>query len=258
MLALCVMTAFIASFLSNVIRMQEKWLLLSISQILPKAMYLTIVANYVLFKYGIDLLHLIAAQTIALFATTLFFTWITRDQLLQSFHTKIDYIRLIKFLKFGAPLILSGVFFWGLTSLDKVFLRSMSSYEELALYSVSVSFAGVALIFQSIFSTVWAPLVYKWSAAGLDPDKIHQITDHVLAFIVILFSLMGVFSWAVTLLVPKTYYNSQYLLPLCMCYPLFYTLSETTVVGIGLTRKTIYLLLASMIALSSMCYVIIY
>lgn len=249
MLALCVLTAFITIFLSNLIRMQEKWFLLSLSQILPKAMYISIVGIYVIFKFGINLLHLVAAQTIALAGTTLFLAWITREQLMQSIQAQINYVKLRTLIKFGAPLILSGVFFWGLTSLDKIFLRSMSSYEELALYSVSVSFAGVALIFQGIFSTVWAPLVYKWTAERVEPEKIHQVTDHVLAFAILLFALMGVFSWLVTFFVPATYYNAQYLLPLCMCYPLFYTLSETTVVGIGITRKTAYSMLASMIAL---------
>ena len=250
MLAVCVVTSFIAIYLSNLVRMQEKWFLLSLSQILPKAMYLLIVGIYLLCKSKIDLQYLVAAQTAALSATMLFFVWVARDILQQASRVKIDYQKLRQALKFGAPLILSGVFFWGLTSLDKVFLRSMSSYTELALYSVSVSFAGVALIFQGIFSTVWAPQVYKWAAENVEPERIYQVTEHVLAFIVVLFPLMGMFSWAVTYFVPRAYYNAQYLLPLCMCYPLFYTLSETTVVGIGITRKTVYAMYAALVALA--------
>jgi len=124
----------------------------------------------------------------------------------------------------------------------------MSTFEELGIYSVSASVAGVALIFQRVFSTVWAPIVYKWAAEGINPQKIDQITEHVLAVVVFVFSFAGLFSWLVTYLLPETYNKVQYIVVACMGCPLFYTLSETTIVGLGITRKTIYAMYASIIA----------
>jgi O-antigen/teichoic acid export membrane protein len=132
--------------------------------------------------------------------------------------------------------------------MDKVFLRKYSTYEELGIYSVSVSFAGAAIIFQSIFSTIWSPLVYRWVNEGVDPIEIHKVSQHVLSCVLALFSILGMFSWVVRWILPSHYAPVQYLLVACMGYPLFYTLSETTVVGIGIARKSIYSMLSSVIA----------
>jgi O-antigen/teichoic acid export membrane protein len=124
----------------------------------------------------------------------------------------------------------------------------MSTFDELGIYSVASSFAAAAIIFQGIFSTIWAPMVYKWVAEGKDLEKVEQITEYVLAAIVLLFALAGVFSWIVPYFLPASYSRIQYILVACMGYPLFYTLSETTVVGIEIVRKTSYAMLASVIA----------
>ncbi|MNR06050.1 hypothetical protein D3C85_1221080 [compost metagenome] len=150
-------------------------------------------------------------------------------------------------LRFGAPLILGGVAFWGMTAMDKVFLRSLSTFEELGVYSVATSFAAAAIIFQSVFSIVWAPTVYKWSAEGVNSDKIDLVTDYVLFAVVVLFCIAGVFSWIITYVLPPSYERVQYILLSCMAYPLFYTLSETTVVGLGVARKSSYVMLAALI-----------
>ncbi|MCY1346387.1 hypothetical protein D9M69_324710 [compost metagenome] len=161
---------------------------------------------------------------------------------------RIDTEKLKAMLRFGAPLIMSGVAFWGLTAMDKIFLRNFSSFEELGVYSVASSFAAAAIVFQNIFSIIWAPTVYKWAAESINVKKIDQVTEYVLVAVVILFSLTGLFSWVVIYLLPASYAKVQYILVACMAYPLFYTLSETTVVGLGITRKSIYVMAASIIA----------
>ena len=75
-----------------------------------------------------------------------------------------------------------------------------------------------------------------------------RVTEYVLATVVFLFVLAGLFSWLVTYLLPEEYKKVQYILVPCMAYPLFYTLSETTVVGLGINRKSSYAMIASLIA----------
>lgn len=138
--------------------------------------------------------------------------------------------------------------FWGLTATDKILLKELSDFEQLGLYSVAVSFAAAATIFQSVFSTIWAPMVYKWAAAGENLDKIHKVNRYVLLAVIILFCLAGLFSWVVTLILPETYNAVQWILISCLGYPLLYTLSETTVVGIGITRRSGFAMLAAFLA----------
>lgn len=244
----CLLLSFISRFLSLVLRMQERGLAYSMSQVLPKALFLVVIGIYVLFSFGFDFSHLVTAHVISISAVTLIFAWNTRGELLTSLAQKVNKEKLIAMLKFGLPLIMGGVAFWGLTAMDKLFLRGLSTFEELGIFSVAVSFAAAAIIFQQIFSTVWAPTVYKWAAEGINPEKIDQVTEHVLAVVVFIFALAGLFSWIVSYLLPDTYDKVQYMLVACMAYPLLYTLSETTAVGIGLTRKSLYAMVASIVA----------
>lgn len=244
----CFLAAFVSRFLSLILRMQERGLAFSMSQVLPKVVFLTIIGVYVLFSFGFDLLHLIIAHTLSIVAVALIYAWNTRQEWLVALKQRIDTEELKAMMRFGAPLAMSGVAFWGLTAMDKIFLRNFSTFEELGVYTVASSFAAAAIVFQSVFSIIWAPTVYKWAAEGLNTKKIDQVTEYVLTAVVILFSLAGLFSWIVTYLLPVSYVKVQYLIVACMAYPLFYTLSETTVVGLGITRKSSYAMAASIIA----------
>lgn len=248
LVALCFGATFVSRFLSLILRMQEKGLAFSMSQVLPKLLFLSVIGVYILFSFGFDFLYLVIAQTLSVVAVTLVYGWNTRQEWLAALSQKIDTEKLKSMLRFGAPLIMGGVAFWGLTAMDKVFLRSFSTFEELGIYSVASSFAAAAVILQSIFSTVWAPTVYKWAAEGINTEQIDQITEYVLVAVVTLFSLAGLFSWIITYLLPPSYAGVQYVLVACMAYPLFYTLSEATGVGLGIARKSTYAMMASIIA----------
>ncbi|KTG29873.1 polysaccharide biosynthesis protein [Idiomarina sp. WRN-38] len=239
---------FISRFFSLVLRMNERGLAYSMSQVLPKLLLLLIVGGYVLVDASKDLTNLILANTSAITFVFAIYAWNTRKEWLASFYCKLDISQLKQMLRFGLPLILGGLAFWGLTAMDKLFLRAMTSFEELGVYSVSVSFAAAAVILQSVFSTVWAPTVYKWASKGQGLENVHLVTRYILALVVLGFSLAGLFSWVVTLFLPSNYSAVQWIVVSCIGYPLLYTLSETTVVGIGISKRTSYSMLASLIA----------
>ena len=149
-------------------------------------------------------------------------------------------------LAFGLPLVIGGLAAWGLNVMDKLFLRAMSNYTELGIYSVAMSIAAVAAILSGIFNTIWSPMVFKWESENLvDLKKIDNISETILVIIYFLIVLSGLFSWIIPYLLPKQYSIIQFLITTCLLGPLFYTLSETTAVGIALTRKTKLSMLAS-------------
>lgn len=249
LLAFALLASFLSRFLSLVLRMYERGLAFSMSQILPKLFLLFIILIYVSSDVVKDFESLMLANTLAIVLTCLIFAWNTRSELRLSYNQNIDRQQLKQMLHFGLPLILSGVAFWGLTSLDRVFLSRWSSYSELAIYSISVSFAAAASIFQSVFSTVWAPMVYKWASKDQGYDKVIMASRYVLIVVTLLFCAAGLFSWVIQYLLPAEYSKVQWILMACLAYPLLYTLSETTVVGIGITRKSSYAVLATVLAL---------
>ena len=248
LVALALVVSFISRFLSLVLRMNERGVAFSMSQLLPKLLLLAIIGGYIAVGAEKNLTNLVLANVASISFICVIFVWNTRMEWLAAIKTSLDVGHLKRMLRFGLPLILGGLAFWGLTAIDKVFLRTLASFEELGLYSVSVNFAAAASILQSVFSTVWAPTVYKWAAAGKGLENVHKVSRFILALVVLGFALAGLFSWMVTLFLPPQYAAVQWVLVSCVGYPLLYTLSETTVVGIGISRRSSYAMLAASIA----------
>lgn len=246
--AAILLSTFISRFLSLVLRMNEQGVAYSMSQLLPKMLLILIIYGYVLFDAEKNLTNLLVANLFALLSVCIIYGWNTRKEWLLGLKQSLDLKYLKYLLSFGTPLIFGGLAFWGLTATDKILLKELSSYEELGLYSVSVSFAAAATIFQSIFSTVWAPTVYKWAATGEGLEKIYKVNRYVLLAVVVLFCLAGLFSWTVTFILPNSYDSVRWILIPCLGFPLLYTLSETTVIGIGITRRSEFSMLAAIIA----------
>lgn len=236
-------------FFSLILRMQEKGLLFSLSQLLPKVLYLLILLNFILFTKQHNLNQLLIATLCSVLGVFILFLWNTRYERFTIFHYKIDIKQLRAMLVYSIPLFLSGLAFWGVNSIDRIMLKQLSTLKELGIFSIAMSFASVALILQSVFSVVWAPIVYKWVKNNEDMTKVFAITD-ILSFIVVaLFSLAGLLSWIVSYILPNEYNTVQYLVLSCLGVPLFYIMSETTVIGINITKKTTYALLATLISL---------
>ena len=148
------------------------------------------------------------------------------------------------------PLVIGGLASWGLNVMDRIFLRNMSTYTELGVYSVAMSIAGVAALFSGIFNTIWAPMVFKWVSEGnIDFKTIDDISEYLLAAIYFLVVLSGLFSWIIPNFLPQSYAEIQFIITPCLLGPLFYTLSETTAIGIAIARKTKLAMLASIVAM---------
>lgn len=246
----CFIVALLSRFLSLILRMQERAFAFSMSQLLPKILLLFIILIIVWFGYSKDTYSLLTANTLSLCLAFIIYAWNTRLDWLPAIKLKINQEQFKKYLAFGFPLIIGGLASWGLNTVDKLFLRGMASYAELGVYSVAMSLAGVATLIAGIFNTIWAPMVYKWVSTGdVDYQKIDQISEYVLAAIYLAVVLTGLFSWVIPYLLPQKYEQVQVLITICLIGPLFYTLSETTAVGIAITRKTKFSMYASIGAL---------
>lgn len=229
---------YVSRFLSLILRMHERGWAYSASQVLPKILSLTLVLCVPLFDWGNSFRTLQIIVVAGLLAVMLVYAWNTRLEWRAALKQRIDIWELRRLLAFGLPLILSGLAYWGLTATSTYSLRHWSTLEELAIYSVTNSFAGAAVIFQSIFATIWAPTVYKWVAQGVEMDRVDSVARHALVIVVLIMTAAGVFSWITDLLLPAHYYPVKYLLASGVAPTLLYTLSEVTAVGIGISRRT--------------------
>jgi O-antigen/teichoic acid export membrane protein len=244
------LSGFITRFLALILRMEERGLAFSLSQVLPKALFLALVALQVLLKVRADFRTLLGATAISALAVPLVYGWNTRHTLRAALRARIDPERLKAMSRYALPLVPGGLAFWGLTAVDRMFLRGCSTLSELAVYSVAANFAAGAAILQSVFGTLWAPTVYRWASQGDCADKVDRAMNHVLFAVILLFCAFGLMAWILPLLLPPQYAPVRYVFIAALAYPLLYTLSETTVVGINLQRRSGLALLASACALA--------
>lgn len=245
-----VVVAFIARFLSLILRMQERGLAFSMSQVIPKFLFLIILGVFFVFDFKRDFFTLLLAFFASSVAVALVYMWNTRSQWRPALTARHEKKQVQSLLQFGTPLIFSGLAYWGLVATSSVTLRSLSTFSELGIYSVTTSIAGVAAIFQSVFAVVWAPIVYKWVAAGVDPSRIDRVARQALAVVCAIFLVCGIFSWLTDYFLPPQYSAVKYLVLCAIAQPLLYTLSEITCVGIGISRRTV---LTVWVTLAALC-----
>lgn len=229
---------YISRFLSLILRMNERGWAYSASQVFPKLLTLLFILSVPLFGLEANFHTLQVIMIVALLAVLVAYGWNTRQDWQAARRERVALRELRPLLSFGLPLILSGLAYWGLTATSTFALRTWSSLDELAVYSVTNSFAGAAVIFQSIFATIWAPTVYKWVAQGVDMRKVDDVARHALVVVCMVFVGIGLFSWLTDYVLPSHYRPVKYLLACAVAPSLLYTLSEITTVGIGITRRT--------------------
>lgn len=248
-LVACLLVSFASRFLSLILRMQDRGLAFSMSQVLPKIVFLLILGVLAWPAFSRSFGELEVAYLVSLLSVLFIYTWNTRGDWSPALTAAVSREQVRGLLSYGVPLIFAGIAYWGLDATSSLTLRSLSTLSELAVYSVSVSFAGVGVVFQTIFTVLWAPLVYKWVAHGVDMSRVDHIAQQALAVVCVLWILSGVFSWVADFILPARYVQVKYFMLCCMGQPLLYTLSEVTCVGIGITRKSMLSLWATLAAL---------
>ena len=238
--------ALIINFLSHLLRMQERGYSYSLSIAMPKLALLVAILISTIFLSTLEFQVLMSAYVIAFSISFFTLLYLTKSVVFNV--KKIDVRLLTKMLIFGVPLVAGGVAYWGLTALDRVLLKELSTFEELAIYGVASSIAGGAALLGVIFSSIWHPLVYRWVDEGIKLSNVERVIECLALAVAFVWSVVGALSWVIEFFLPNEYVGISYIVIACVASPLLYLLSETTVIGIGISRKSIYSMYASLAA----------
>ncbi len=251
MLLLGVLATFFINFLTHIVRMEERGLAFSATQIIPKLALLLFIGLILVFGLNNSFENLMLMNTLALVTSLIFFLYLTKSSWLSLLQSRLSFSLMKRMFLFSLPLVAGGLAYWGLTTMDRFFLRAFSNLEELGVYAVSATFAGGVGVLSTIFSNLWHPVVYKWVKEGVDPERIQLVFENMTIFIALIWTLAGLLSWVLVYFLPSEYKAIEYLVVASIGMPIFYMLSETTVVGIGITRRTSFAMLASISAFIS-------
>lgn len=240
-------------FLLLVLRMEGRALAFSSAQLVSKLAILLL-----LLPLTVGLLHfpantavLTAVYALANLAAAAFLLFQNRCRLKAVRRAPFSSAVLHRGLRYGIPIALSSIAYWGLASADRLFLKKYAGLEQLGVYSMGISFGGAALLFQSIFSTVWTPYIFRAIEANAPPARLSATAESAAALLASALCLTGIFSPLASLLLPENYAAVRFIVVSCMLPPLFCTLVEISGIGLNVVRKTRPIALATLGALAA-------
>ena len=158
-----------------------------------------------------------------------------------------------KALRYGLPFLPAFLLVLANNSISTVLLERYCGYKDVGLYSMALGVASMFAVFQIGFSSYWVPYAYeKYHNGQFDFSSIARLISLSLslALIVLIFCkplieiLLGVKFVAVA-----DYYA------ILMIQPYVFSISEITVLGINVSKKTKYHLYISAAVLSTNVFV---
>ena len=186
---------------------------------------------------GVD--SFLAAQALVLIMVNPIALWFIR----KDFQPKrIDFLQIKELVQFGYPFIFAGIAYWLFGAMDRWMLASMTSVEEVGIYSVAFRFVSVVLFVSAAFGQAWSPVVIKIRTDH--PDRYRAIFGQVL--LLLLFTMLAVgggialFSGEmIGLIMPVGYHASALLLAILRFGIVLQSTQQVTAIGISLEKKPI-------------------
>lgn len=190
----------------------------------------------VVLSLGID--GLLAAQALVLIMVLPLALWfISKD--FKPMH--FDLSRMKELVQFGYPFIFAGMAYWLFGAMDRWMLASMTTIEEVGIYSVAFRFASGALFVSAAFGQAWSPFAMKIRTDH--PERYQTIYGQILLLLLFIMLVIGgglaLFSGeAIGLIMPIEYQASA--LPLSiLCFGIILQATQqVTAIGISIEKKT--------------------
>ena len=241
-------------FNATLLRLEENALSYSISNLIPK--FLTIFSFLFLYynSQPISIYYLIVTLLLGHVATFIFMQIKVNFSFIKRYYFSVSKYRDV--FSYGTPMLFAGLAYWGLQAVDRVMLSEFGLRDELATYSIAIQLAGLAMLIQSLVSIIWTPMALKVINSNSKHDSINfeiKVEEIALLFsklILLLILIINSFSWLFPLFLPHEYKDIYKITALCMLPPFLYAISECTVIGIYISKKTNFALLASLIAMT--------
>lgn len=225
------------------IRMEEEGLQYSFFSILLKVFLLALTVGFFL-VYEKSFRSVVYAMALAEIINGLILFFVALFPLKLSIRD-IDKALIKKMLSFGLPLVPAALLSWVLTSMDKIMLRTLCDYTELGLYTAAFKIVSILGIIQTCFTLFWTPVAYRWYESKVD-NKQFEMVNNVVAYIMTgMCMCLLLFKDIVAMVLGADFRTAIYIFPFILLYPIMYTMSEATAVGIGFSRKTKYTIVVS-------------
>lgn len=247
----CMFFSVINRLLSLIQRLENQAFLFSLSQLLPKLLFFIAILIPV-FTNNPNFYWVVGGQAFGFLIVNLYFFYINKKILINSYFTSIDKILIKKILDYGLPLLVSNILFWVLRYADRFYVKYLSNNDELAMYALAASIAGGFAIIGTLFNTIWVPKALKlYEKNDLKVKYLEKIALLVsflgLCIVILTFAFKGL----IGKIFPPIYNDIVYLLPLLILPSLYYTVAEVVGIGISLSKKTSKMIVVTLVCVVS-------
>ncbi len=219
------------------VRLEYKSKLYSILNATNKILYagLVILFLYLINGYDIEILTLCMTNAVLIVTITGIIVerriWINKDSKSVSINIK-------EVLKYGAPFILSMGIVTLFQSVDKIFLKIYYDDAVVGIYAGAMNLIKIFTIVQTSFNSVWAPMAIENYEKNHEDTSLYKKACSYVSLVMFLIGLVLIFGKDIfALILGSKYYEAAYILPCLIFYPIMYTISETTCVGIDFKKK---------------------
>lgn len=147
-----------------------------------------------------------------------------------------DYKRLYLY---SAPYIISMGVTTIFQAIDKMSLNYYCSYSEVGVYASANNIVNIFSIIQSTFNALWAPIVIEHYLKDPGDKSLYKKGNQLITVIMFFIGATLILGKDIfVLLLGESYRSAAYIIPFLIFYPIMYTISETTVIGIVFYRKS--------------------
>lgn len=222
-----------------VLRLQYKTALFSAMNILHKALYVIIVIPFAILLKKDYLYILVIATLVSVLVSAIVSViserrfWFDR---IGNYKLKVTSREL---LKFGFPLMIASGVFVLFQATDKLCVKYYGTYSDVGVYSSAQSLMAVFSIIQSTFNTLWAPKAIDHYESNPNDRNFFIRMNQIITVLMFVFGACVLLGKDVfVLLLGEKYRASSTIIPFLMFNPIMYTVSETTVTGLSITKHT--------------------
>lgn len=232
-------TAVIVRYLSLVPRMQGNMKVFSILNILPKLYIFLVLLGFFVFNLNIDLntyLNCIVGVNLLIIITGLYFLKFNN-------YDKEKKIKEWDSFKYGIYMTISILLYYVIVTSSYWVLNMQSKIMDMTYLGLIVSCGAILGILQSIFSIIYAPMVFR----NKNGNK-KLAFDIVGLSAIFLILIASIFSPLFKFILPSIYHDLINVMYMGFYIPVLYVFMEISSVNLNLYKKNKYILISNLVA----------
>lgn len=221
------------------LRMQYKIKLYALMNILQKMIYVFVVIFLIKIIKDNYLSILIIATILSVLIPTVICIVSELEFWKNLYKKNNEEISKKELLKYSIPLMLSSGIFLVFQAMDKICISKYETYDKVGIYASAQSLISIFAIIQQTFNTLWIPKSIEYYEKNKDDRIYYQQVNHSITILMFLFGFtVLIFKDIFVLFLGQAYRNAAQVIPFLILNPIMYTISETTVIGLNIMKKT--------------------